>query len=82
MLFILLAVAELGGDLIKSVAKGNTAKIKEYYKRLTKAKIVLNKADVSYFKRANKAELALTSKPVTATNLYNIMMHFLPHRPL
>jgi hypothetical protein len=42
----LLEVAELEGDLIKAVAKGNTAKIKDYYKRLTKAKIVLNKAEL------------------------------------
>lgn len=40
----LLEVAELEGDLMKAVAKGNAAKIKEYYKRLAKAKIVLNKA--------------------------------------
>ena len=42
----LLEVAELEGDLIKAVAKGSTAKIKEYYKRLTKAKIVLHKAEL------------------------------------
>ncbi len=42
----LLEVAELEGDLIKAVAKGNTAKIKEYYKRLAKAKIDLNKAEL------------------------------------
>jgi hypothetical protein len=40
----LLEVAELEGDLVKAVAKGNAAKIKEYYKRLTKAKIDFNKA--------------------------------------
>ena len=40
----LLEVAELEGDLVKAVAKGNTAKIREYYIRLAKAKIVLNKA--------------------------------------
>ena len=40
----LLEVAELEGDLIKAVAKGSTAKIKDYYKRLSKAKIALNKA--------------------------------------
>jgi hypothetical protein len=42
----LLEVAELEGDLIKAVAKGNTAKIKDYYKRLAKAKIALNKAEL------------------------------------
>jgi hypothetical protein len=40
----LLEVAELEGDLMKAVAKGNATKTKEYYKRLTKAKIDLNKA--------------------------------------
>jgi hypothetical protein len=40
----LLEVAELEGDVIKAVAKGSTAKIKEYYQRLAKAKIDLNKA--------------------------------------
>ena len=40
----LLEVAELEGDLTKAVAKGNTTKIKEYCKRLAKAKIDLNKA--------------------------------------
>jgi hypothetical protein len=42
----LLEVAELEGDLIKAVAKGNTAKIKDYYKRLAKARIVLSKAEL------------------------------------
>ena len=40
----LLEVAELEGDLMKAVAKGNAAKTKEYYKRLAKAKIELNKS--------------------------------------
>jgi hypothetical protein len=40
----LLEVAELEGDLMKAVAKGNTAKTKEYFKRLAKAKIELNKS--------------------------------------
>ena len=40
----LLEVAELEGDIVKAVAKGNAAKIKEYCKRLAKAKIDLNKA--------------------------------------
>ena len=42
----LLEVAELAGDLIKAVAKGDAAKIKDYYKRLAKAKIALNKAEL------------------------------------
>ena len=43
----LLEVAELEGDLVKAVAKGsNTAKIKEYYKRLANAKIALHKAEL------------------------------------
>jgi hypothetical protein len=42
----LLEVAELEGDLVKAVAKGNTAKIKEYYKRLAIAKIALNQAQL------------------------------------
>jgi hypothetical protein len=40
----LLEVAELEGDLMKAVGKNNAATIKEYYKRLSKAKIALNKA--------------------------------------
>jgi len=43
----LLEVAELEGDLMKAVAKGNTAKIKDYYKRLAKAKIALNQAQLN-----------------------------------
>jgi len=42
----LLEVAELEGDLMKAIAKGKTAKIKEYYKRLAKAKIALNQAQL------------------------------------
>ena len=42
----LLEVAELEGDLVKAVAKGNAAKIKEYYKRLANAKIALLKAEL------------------------------------
>ena len=42
----LLEVAELEGDLVKAVAKGSTAKIKEYYKRLANAKIALHKAEL------------------------------------
>ena len=40
----LLEVAELEGDLMKAVAKGSPAKIKEYYRRLANAKIALQKA--------------------------------------
>ena len=43
----LLEVAELEGDLMKAVAKGNTAKTKAYYKRLAKAKIALNQAQLN-----------------------------------
>jgi hypothetical protein len=46
----LLEVAELEGDLIKAVAKGQTAKIKDYYKRLAKARIALNKAELNRLK--------------------------------
>jgi hypothetical protein len=42
----LLEVAELEGDLIKAMAKGSAAKIKEYYRRLANAKIVLHKAEL------------------------------------
>ena len=44
--YTLLEVAELEGDLMKAVAKGNAAKIKEYYKRLANAKIALHKAEL------------------------------------
>ena len=46
----LLEVAELEGDLVKAVAKGNTAKIREYYKRLASAKISLNQAQLNRLK--------------------------------
>lgn len=42
----LLEVAELEGDLMKAVAKGSTAKIKEYYRRLAAARIALHKAQL------------------------------------
>jgi hypothetical protein len=42
----LLEVAELEGDLVKAIAKGNTAKIKNYYQRLAKARIDLAKAEL------------------------------------
>ena len=43
----LLAVAELEGDLVKAVAKGRSAKIKEYYGRLAKARIALIRAELN-----------------------------------
>ena len=46
----LLEVAEPEGDLIKAVAKGNTAKIKDYFKRLAKARIALSKAELDRLK--------------------------------
>jgi len=42
----LLEVAELEGDLVKAVAKGNAEKIKKYYKRLAAARIVLSLAEL------------------------------------
>src|SRR5210317_545039 len=46
----LLEVAELEGDLMKAVAKGNAAKTKAYYKRLARAKIALHKAELDRLK--------------------------------
>lgn len=43
----LLAVAELEGDLVKAVAKGKSAKIKEYYSKLAKARIALIRAELN-----------------------------------
>ena len=43
----LLEVGELEGDLLKSVVKGDSAKIKEYYKRLAKARIDLRQAELN-----------------------------------
>jgi hypothetical protein len=42
----LLEVAELEGDLVKAVAKGNAEKIKNYYKRLAAARIALGQAEL------------------------------------
>jgi hypothetical protein len=42
----LLEVAELEGDLVKAVAKGNTAKIRSYYQRLAEARIELSRAEL------------------------------------
>ena len=41
----LLEVAELEGDLMKSVAAGDPAKTKKYYKKLAEARIVLARAE-------------------------------------
>ena len=43
----LLEVAELEGDLLKAIARGQSKKIKEYYKRLTNARITLRKAELA-----------------------------------
>jgi hypothetical protein len=42
----LLEVAELEGDLVKAVAKGNAEKVKNYYKRLAAARIALSRAEL------------------------------------
>lgn len=42
----LLEVAELEGDLLKATVKGDAAKIRQYYKRLTEAKIALHQAEL------------------------------------
>jgi hypothetical protein len=42
----LLEVAELEGDLVKALAKGNAEKIKKYFKRLAAARIALNEAEL------------------------------------
>ena len=42
----LLAVAELEGDLVKAVTKGKSAKIKEYYSKLAKARIALIRSEL------------------------------------
>jgi hypothetical protein len=42
----LLEVAELEGDLVKAVAKGNVEKVKKYYKRLGVARIALSQAEL------------------------------------
>jgi len=43
----LLEVAELEGDLLKAVARGQVKKIKDYYGRLAKARIALRKAELA-----------------------------------
>lgn len=46
----LLEVAELEGDLVKAIAKNDTAKTKRYYQRLAKAKIELCEAELKRLK--------------------------------
>lgn len=45
--YSLLEVAELEGDLLKAVVRGQAKKIKEYYGRLAKAKIALCQAELA-----------------------------------
>lgn len=47
----LLEVAELEGDLLKAVAKGQSKKVKRYYERLTDAEIALKKAELMRLKK-------------------------------
>jgi hypothetical protein len=42
----LLDVAEVEGDLLKAVAKGNTKKIRHYYQKLAHARIALSQAEL------------------------------------
>lgn len=46
----LLEVAELEGDLLKAVVKNDLAKVKEYYKKLAKARIALRQAELNRLK--------------------------------
>ena len=46
----LLEVAELEGDLLKAISKGQTKKIKGYYGRLAEARISLRKAELNRLK--------------------------------
>ncbi len=43
----LLEVAELEGDLLKAVTRGDGAKAKDYYTRLAKARIALREAELA-----------------------------------
>jgi len=45
--YLLLDVAELEGDLLKAVARGDAAKTKTYYARLARARIALREAELS-----------------------------------
>ena len=42
----LLEEAELEGDLLKAVTRGQTRKIKDYYARLARARIALRRAEL------------------------------------
>ena len=42
----LLEVAELEGDLLKAIVRGQAKKIQEYYARLTRARIILRQAEL------------------------------------
>jgi hypothetical protein len=42
----LLEVAELEGDLLKATVRGDATKIREYFKRLAKARIALHQAEL------------------------------------
>jgi hypothetical protein len=44
-----LEVAEIEGDLLKAVTAKNMDKIQKYYKKLAKAKIILEKAEAGQF---------------------------------
>ena len=46
----LLEVAELEGDLLKAIAKGQAKKIKGYYVRLAEARIALRKTELTRLK--------------------------------
>lgn len=46
----LLEVAELEGDLLRAISKGQTKKIKGYYERLAEARISLRKAELMRLK--------------------------------
>jgi hypothetical protein len=43
----LLEVAELEGDLLKAIVRGDSAKIKGYYKKLAMARIALRQAELT-----------------------------------
>jgi hypothetical protein len=46
----LLDVAELEGDLLKAITRGQSKKIREYYRRLATARIALRKAELGWLK--------------------------------
>ena len=46
----LLDVAELEGDLMKSIAAGNVKKIRNHYQRLARAKMTLSQAEIAAVK--------------------------------